>query len=125
MDGMKANRSYKLKEDEAVSAVIGVILMVAITVAIAATVYVFLSSKLSEPSELTYITGIYQGHYDNGTEPLVISGKEYKVYATKNDLLYLNNFIGLETTFVFVVTDYRDYEYEFRGAYLSTPTISQ
>ncbi len=41
---MKANR--KFKEEEAVSAVIGVILMVAITVAIAATVYVYVSGML-------------------------------------------------------------------------------
>lgn len=42
---MKANRKFK-KEDKAVSAVIGVILMVAITVAIAATVYVYVSGML-------------------------------------------------------------------------------
>ena len=42
---MKANRKFK-EEDEAVSAVIGVILMVAITVAIAATVYVYVSGML-------------------------------------------------------------------------------
>ena len=42
---MKANRKFK-QEDEAVSAVIGVILMVAITVAIAATVYVYVSGML-------------------------------------------------------------------------------
>jgi len=41
---MKANR--KFKEEKAVSAVIGVILMVAITVAIAATVYVYVSGML-------------------------------------------------------------------------------
>jgi flagellin-like protein len=39
---MKANRKF-VEEKEAVSAVIGVILMVAITVAIAATVYVYVS----------------------------------------------------------------------------------
>jgi len=42
---MKANR--KFKGEEAVSAVIGVILMVAITVAIAATVYVYVSGMLT------------------------------------------------------------------------------
>ena len=42
---MKANRKFK-NEYEAVSAVIGVILMVAITVAIAATVYVYVSGML-------------------------------------------------------------------------------
>ena len=43
---MKSNRKYKMNEDEAVSAVIGVILMVAITVAIAATVYVYVSGMI-------------------------------------------------------------------------------
>ena len=43
---MKANRKFKQAEDEAVSAVIGVILMVAITVAIAATVYVYVSGMI-------------------------------------------------------------------------------
>jgi flagellin-like protein len=42
---MKANRKFK-EADEAVSAVIGVILMVAITVAIAATVYVYVSGMI-------------------------------------------------------------------------------
>ncbi len=42
---MKANRKFKDSE-EAVSAVIGVILMVAITVAIAATVYVYVSGMM-------------------------------------------------------------------------------
>ena len=43
---MKANRKF-VKGEEAVSAVIGVILMVAITVAIAATVYVYVSGMIS------------------------------------------------------------------------------
>ena len=42
---MKANRKF-VNGEEAVSAVIGVILMVAITVAIAATVYVYVSGML-------------------------------------------------------------------------------
>jgi len=42
---MKANRKF-VEENEAVSAVIGVILMVAITVAIAATVYVYVSGMI-------------------------------------------------------------------------------
>ena len=42
MGNMKANRKF-VEGEEAVSAVIGVILMVAITVAIAATVYVYVS----------------------------------------------------------------------------------
>jgi flagellin-like protein len=46
---MKANRKFK-EDEEAVSAVIGVILMVAITVAIAATVYVYVSGMMGSPS---------------------------------------------------------------------------
>jgi flagellin-like protein len=52
MDGMKSNRKFK-QEDEAVSAVIGVILMVAITVAIAATVYVYVSGMIGTSPEQT------------------------------------------------------------------------
>ena len=51
---MKANR--KLNREIAVSAVIGVILMVAITVAIAATVYLYMSSRVDEaPNETPVI----------------------------------------------------------------------
>ena len=52
MGKMKANRKFK-NEEEAVSAVIGVILMVAITVAIAATVYVYVSGMLTGGSQKT------------------------------------------------------------------------
>jgi len=50
---MKANRKFKNKDDDAVSAVIGVILMVAITVAIAATVYVYVSGMIGGTSSQT------------------------------------------------------------------------
>jgi flagellin-like protein len=46
MGKMKANRKFREADDRAVSAVIGVILMVAITVAIAATVYVYVSGMI-------------------------------------------------------------------------------
>ena len=49
---MKANRRFEDNE-EAVSAVIGVILMVAITVAIAATVYVYVSGMMGGQTETT------------------------------------------------------------------------
>ena len=52
---MKANRKFKQKRD-AVSSVIGVILMVAITVAIAATVYVFVSVLVIPSNEELLIT---------------------------------------------------------------------
>ena len=48
---MRANRKF-VEHEEAVSAVIGVILMVAITVALAATVYVYTSGLGSTPSKL-------------------------------------------------------------------------
>ncbi len=47
---MKANRKFR-DADNAVSAVIGVILMVAITVAIAATVYVYVSGMIGGGNE--------------------------------------------------------------------------
>jgi len=43
---MKANKKFRESDERAVSAVIGVILMVAITVAIAATVYVYVSGMI-------------------------------------------------------------------------------
>ena len=49
---MKANRKFK-EDEEGVSAVIGVILMVAITVAIAATVYVYVSGMIGQNPEKT------------------------------------------------------------------------
>ena len=49
---MKANRKF-IKGEEAVSAVIGVILMVAITVAIAATVYVYVSGMIGSAPTTT------------------------------------------------------------------------
>ena len=47
---MKANRKF-VESEEGVSAVIGVILMVAITVAIAATVYVYVSGMMGGAAE--------------------------------------------------------------------------
>ena len=49
---MKFNHKSK-QEQQAVSAVIGVILMVAITVAIAATVYLYISGTIDEQKETT------------------------------------------------------------------------
>jgi len=50
---MKANRKFIEADERAVSAVIGVILMVAITVAIAATVYVYVSGMIGTGSQST------------------------------------------------------------------------
>ena len=60
---MKANRKFK-EDGEAVSAVIGVILMVAITVAIAATVYVYVSGMLGGgPSSSATVSLVQTGNY--------------------------------------------------------------
>lgn len=60
---MKANRKFK-EEDNAVSAVIGVILMVAITVAIAATVYVYVSGMLGGgPTQSATVSLVQSGDY--------------------------------------------------------------
>jgi len=50
---MKANKKSRAPDEHAVSAVIGVILMVAITVAIAATVYVYVSGMIGGPIDQT------------------------------------------------------------------------
>jgi len=50
---MKANRKFVNGNEEGVSAVIGVILMVAITVAIAATVYVYVSGMIGGTPDKT------------------------------------------------------------------------
>ena len=56
---MKANRKF-VEGEEAVSAVIGVILMVAITVAIAATVYVYVSGMLGGGPTASPTVGMVQ-----------------------------------------------------------------
>ena len=55
---MKANRKFIQADERAVSAVIGVILMVAITVAIAATVYVYVSGMITPTSTGKVISAI-------------------------------------------------------------------
>lgn len=57
MGNMKANRKF-IEGEEAVSAVIGVILMVAITVAIAATVYVYVSGMMGGAVKKTPSVGL-------------------------------------------------------------------
>ena len=74
---MKANKKF-VEEDEAVSAVIGVILMVAITVAIAATVYVYVSGMIgteTTKSENASVTG----HGVDGNIKLILAqeGQNY------------------------------------------------
>jgi len=83
MGNMKANRKFR-EGQEAVSAVIGVILMVAITVAIAATVYVYVSGMIGGQSGIkatvtmqqsgaaVLITQIQNGPVKNSTASIVV-----------------------------------------------------
>ena len=69
---MKANRKYK-ESEEAVSAVIGVILMVAITVAIAATVYVYVSGMIGGGQQQTPTISCTT---DNAGDKIIISSAD-------------------------------------------------
>ena len=60
---MKKNK--KLNEKQAVSAVIGVILMVSITVAIAATVYLYMSSRVDEAPNETPVINFFADEAEN------------------------------------------------------------
>ena len=70
---MKANKKF-VEEDEAVSAVIGVILMVAITVAIAATVYVYVSGLASSPGSDTENASVAAEGTDDQIKLVLASG---------------------------------------------------
>ncbi len=69
---MKANRKYK-ESEEAVSAVIGVILMVAITVAIAATVYVYVSGMIGGGGQQTPTIAFT---VDSGNDKMVVASAD-------------------------------------------------
>jgi len=79
---MKANRKFKDSE-EAVSAVIGVILMVAITVAIAATVYVYVSGMVGTGSQSTENAGITVTGTNGQIKILLTKGGESAPYVNQ------------------------------------------
>lgn len=63
---MKANRSFMFRRDDAVSPVIAVILMVAITVVLAATVYVWASSFGAKSTSMAETVALLsEGRLDN------------------------------------------------------------
>ncbi|MBU0497272.1 MAG: type IV pilin N-terminal domain-containing protein [Candidatus Thermoplasmatota archaeon] len=74
---MKANRKF-IEGEEAVSAVIGVILMVAITVAIAATVYVYVSGMIggTATKTSTISMNVYSRNDATNTTIWLVSGIE-------------------------------------------------
>jgi len=89
---MKANKKF-IEEKEAVSAVIGVILMVAITVAIAATVYVYVSGMLGPQTDATESAAVtVEGKAGFIKLTLTKVGDNYPTggYATTEYLVFVN-----------------------------------
>ncbi|MDH7517305.1 MAG: type IV pilin N-terminal domain-containing protein [Candidatus Thermoplasmatota archaeon] len=82
---MKANRKF-VKGEEAVSAVIGVILMVAITVAIAATVYVYVSGMIGGTKQSTPTIAC---NIDSSANKIIIATAEPTVQW--NDVVITNS----------------------------------
>ena len=90
---MKANRKF-VEGEEAVSAVIGVILMVAITVAIAATVYVYVSGMLGTgPEKAPTISMQQTGEYIN-----VLGVQSGPVNGSDATVIFINQTSGASTS---------------------------
>ena len=88
-----------MRKNKAVSAVIGVILMVAITVAIAAAVYVYVSNMFNDPVTVMEARGVFLGMVnDNGSCDLLFqnsNGTLFKLYDMNNiDKGFIRGFIG-------------------------------
>ena len=93
---MKANRKFIEADERAVSAVIGVILMVAITVAIAATVYVYVSGMIGGGSKRTPNISCVPNNTDN---LLQITAADPDVDWTDiNITIVKTNSLGVQTT---------------------------
>ncbi|MBN2066188.1 MAG: type IV pilin N-terminal domain-containing protein [Candidatus Thermoplasmatota archaeon] len=114
---MKRIRKFFEKGD-AVSAVIGVILMVAITVAIAATVYVYVSGMLSPvPTAAPNITGTVKTVDDNIT--ITLSGEYVEITDARITVTDVNNSVAS------VEEPVRSYSYDLEaGAVNITGTLS-
>ena len=90
MGNMKANKKF-VEAEEAVSAVIGVILMVAITVAIAATVYVYVSGIIGPGTASTPSVSITANPSGTGCTITVAS-------PTANDIEWGDTWFTLSNT---------------------------
>jgi len=103
MGNMKANRKFVEGED-AVSAVIGVILMVAITVAIAATVYVYVSGIIGTGTGSTPTVSILASPSDE--DCLITVGTPTEADIKWDDCWYnLVNITGAKTHTGFTITN--------------------
>ncbi len=91
---MKANQKIIQADDHAVSAVIGVILMVAITVAIAATVYVYVSGMIGGGATVSPALGMSQ----SGSSITISSVTNGPVNTTSCMINIVNKTSGLPQT---------------------------
>ena len=100
---MKANRKFIEGEEEAVSAVIGVILMVAITVAIAATVYVYVSGMIGGTAQKSSTLAMNVYSRDDSTNETIwlvsgIEGEAVKDGTYARTLLFENGTVDAAAT---------------------------
>jgi hypothetical protein len=86
---MKANKKFIEEDERAVSAVIGVILMVSITVAIAAIVYVYVSGELSSKSDVVICGKISDMPDKDTTDILKMNNNIYIVKTSWIDTEYM------------------------------------
>ena len=103
---MKANKKFVV-ENEGVSAVIGVILMVAITVAIAATVYVYVSGMIGGTATKTSTLSMNVYSRNDGSEQVIwlVSGIEGEAILNTSTNKYLLNATGASATFTYTFND--------------------
>jgi len=91
---MKANRKF-IEKEAGVSAVIGVILMVAITVAIAATVYVYVSGMMGEPATNVPVITFQIDQSDDQikliTSDLDISWDSLSIKSSEDVVIWIND----------------------------------
>lgn len=107
---MKANKKFVNKKETGVSVVVGVILMVAITVAIACTVYIYVSQRLTEEKE--DITGVLNNVIIYEDSCIIQLDNKFYEFKTSNDdninsrlLIFANH----NVTIIYYV--YKDYNY--------------
>jgi len=103
------------------SAIIGVILMVAMSVAIAATVFIYVNDLHFDykETETVYKTGVLQGYsdYSDGCRTIYMNNENFTL--TYTDIDYLTNFIGQNITLTLETYYSGDYDYKYIGAYLN------
>lgn len=97
---MKANRKF-IEDEEAVSAVIGVILMVAITVAIAATVYVYVSGMLGTGPSTKPTVSLQQ----TGSFVTVLEVQNGPVVGAQATAVWVNQTTGTTTAAIITFTN--------------------